>query len=69
LYNPSSEVKDVDEKLYYGDRLHTSLPNNTPYSKIEASVFRTFKVIQIVNENEVIEKISFTHSHLGFGTY
>jgi len=45
LYNPSAEVSNVDEKAYFGDRLTTSIPNNTPYSKIETSTFRTFKVI------------------------
>ena len=41
--------EDVDENEYYGERLKTSLQNNTPYIKIEKKTFLRHKVIEILD--------------------
>lgn len=45
LIDSVTEYPDVDQKAFFGDRLYTSLPNNTAYSAVEEKKFRSFKMI------------------------
>ena len=69
LYDDVTEITDVDVDKYFGDRLTTSLKNNTAYTKIEQKTFRQFKLMEILNETEVIEHYKFAHPHYGYGNY
>ncbi|CDW75557.1 wd-40 repeat protein [Stylonychia lemnae] len=69
LINLSEVVQNVDEKAFFGDRFYTSLPNNTTVSSVEPKDFRSFKIIQIVSETEVAEKMTFVHPQYKYGSY
>lgn len=58
-----------DQKFYDPEMLKTSLENNTPYISIEQKKFHEFKLIEIMNENEVKEHFSFIHPFYGKGKY
>ena len=61
--------EDVDENEYYGERLKTSLQNNTPYIKIEKKTFLRHKVIEILDSTSITEHFSFVHPNYGYGEY
>ena len=69
LIDSNTEVTDVDDKAFFGDRLYTSLPNNTAYTAVEQKTWRNFKILQIVSETEVKEVCSFVHPFYGMGSY
>lgn len=45
LIDSNTEIKDVDDKAFYGDRYYSSLPNNTTYTAVEQKTWRQFKII------------------------
>lgn len=52
---------EVDEVQYFGDRVNTSLFNNTPFVTLEEKKFLRYKVIDILSSSSVEEVISFVH--------
>jgi hypothetical protein len=49
--------------------LTTSLENNTAYLKIVQKTFHEFKMVEIVNEKEILEHFRFVHPVYQDGNY
>ncbi|CDW78106.1 wd-40 repeat protein [Stylonychia lemnae] len=60
---------DINQAEYFGDRLTCSLQNNVSYVKIEEKKFLRYKVIEIINSQEIEEHFSFVHPNYGEGRY
>ncbi len=48
LVNRASPV-EIDEATYFGNRVNTSLENNTPYVSLEEKKFLRYKVVDIIS--------------------
>ena len=56
---------EVDQSEFYGDRLKSELGVNSSYVSTIQKKFYRFRVIQIMETNEVFEHFSFTHPYYG----
>lgn len=63
-------IPDYKEEDFYDPALlSTSLENNTTYLKLTNKAFHEFKVLEILNETEVLEHFSFIHPIYDDGGY
>ena len=56
---------EVDESAFYGDRLKSELGVNSSYVSTIQKKFYRFRVIEIMETNEVFEHFSFKHPYYG----
>jgi hypothetical protein len=59
LYNANETIEGVNEKEFYGARYETALKNNNPYVGIEGKIFKTYKLIEVIDETHAVEHFRY----------
>lgn len=49
--------------------LETTLTNDTPYISIEQKKFHKFKIVELINDREIMHHQEFVHAFYGTGKY